>query len=285
VPLLGQTVLVTGGNSGIGRAAAAELARRRARVVITARDRRRGEEAVAQISRSAGWAQLEVADLDLARLSSVRACAERFLGSHERLDVLVLNAGGMQAQRRVTEDGFELTFQANHLGHFLLTRLLLDRLVASAPARVVVVSSVIHRRSGGLDFDDLQSERGYRGMQVYARAKLANLLFARELARRLDRTGVTVNALHPGTVRTGWGDDGDAGPLLRAGLKLARPFFLSPEQGARTIVHLAAAPEVAGETGGYWVRGRRRQPAAVGRDDEAARRLWEHSSRLVGLPV
>jgi NAD(P)-dependent dehydrogenase (short-subunit alcohol dehydrogenase family) len=285
VPLTGKTVLLTGGNSGIGRAAAAELARRRARVVITARDRDRGEEAAAQIRRSAGWTQIEVADLDLARLSSVRACAERFLAEHDRLDVLVLNAGGMQAQRQVTEDGFELTFQANHLGHFLLTRLLLERLKESAPARVVVVSSVIHRRAPALDFDDLQVERGYRGLQVYARAKLANLLFARELARRLEGTGVTVNALHPGTVRTGWGADGDAGLLLRIGLRIARPFFLSPERGARTLVRLAASPALEGRSGGYYVRGRLRTPAPVGRDDEAARRLWERSSEMVGLPA
>jgi NAD(P)-dependent dehydrogenase (short-subunit alcohol dehydrogenase family) len=285
VPLTGKTVLLTGGNSGIGRAAAAELARRRARVVITARDRARGEEAAAQIRRSAGWTQIDVADLDLARLSSVRACAERFLDDHDRLDVLVLNAGGMQARRQVTEDGFELTFQSNHLGHFLLTRLLLDRLKESAPARVVVVSSVIHRRAAALDFDDLQAERGYRGLQVYARAKLANLLFARELARRLEGTGVTVNALHPGTVRTGWGGDGDAGLLLRIGLKLARPFFLSPERGARTLVRLAASPALESQTGGYYVRGRLRTPAPVGRDGEAARRLWERSSEMVGLPA
>lgn len=283
MPFAGKTVVVTGGTSGIGKAAAAELARRRGNVVITARDRSRGEAALAEITRSAGWAQVELAELDLASLASVRACAGRLLAEHERLDVLVLNAGGMKTQRQETEDGFEWTFQVNHLGHHLLTRLLEERLVASAPSRVVVVSSVIHRRSGGIDFDDLQAADGYRGMKVYARAKLANLLFARELARRLDGTGVTVNALHPGTARTGWGGDGDARGLLRLGLFLGRPLFLSPQQAAQTVVHLAAAEEMEGRTGGYYVRRRRATPAAVGRDVDAARRLWQVSEELLGL--
>lgn len=281
--LTGRTVLITGGNSGIGKATATALARRGASVVITARDTTRGREAVEDIEREAGNGSVEVRDLDLARLSTVRSFAAGFLADDPRLDVLILNAGLTSAKRQVTEDGFELVFQVNHLGHFLLTRLLLDRLVASAPARVVVVGSSSHRQAGVLDFDDLQSERNFVGLRAYARSKLANILFARELARRLDGTGVTVNSLHPGTVRTGWGGDGEAGLLLGVGLRLANWVFLSPEQGARTSVYLAASPEVEGETGGYYVKRRLRQPAPAARDDEAARRLWDVSEELLGL--
>ena len=281
VDLSGRTVLITGGNSGIGKATATALARAGAAVVITARDATRGREAVTDIARDAGNGSVEVRNLDLARLSTVRSFAEGFLADHPRLDVLILNAGLTAAKRQVTDDGFELLFQVNHLGHFLLTRLLQDRLVASAPARVVVVASSSHRQAGPLDFDDLQSERNFLGLRAYARSKLANILFARELARRLDGTGVTVNALHPGTVRTGWGADGDAGRLLTVGLTLARWWFLSPEQGADTAVYLAASPEVEGSTGGYYVKRRLRQPAPAARDDEAARRLWEVSAALL----
>ena len=281
VDLSGQTVLITGGNSGIGKAAATALARAGAAVVITARDANRGREAVADITRDAGNGSVEVRDLDLARLSTVRSFAEDFLADHPRLDVLILNAGLTAARRQVTEDGFELLFQVNHLGHFLLTRLLQERLVESAPARVVVVASSSHRQAGGLDFDDLQSERNFVGLRAYARSKLANILFARELSRRLDGTGVTVNALHPGTVRTGWGADGDAGRLLTLGLTLARWWFLSPEQGADTVVYLAASPAVEGKSGGYYVKRRLQQPAPAARDDQTARRLWEVSEALL----
>ena len=282
--LSGRTVLITGGNSGIGKATAAALTAAGASVVITARDPERGAQAVDDIRAAArGRGSMEVRALDLARLASVRAFAAEFLADHPRLDVLILNAGLTAAKRTVTQDGFETLFQVNHLSHFLLTHLLQERLVASAPARVVVVSSSSHRQAGALDFDDLQSERGYVGLRAYARTKLANVLFTRELARRLDGTGVTANALHPGTVRTGWGADGDAGRLLGLGLFLARWVFLSPEQGARTSVYLAGSPQVEGRTGGYYVRRRLRQPGANALDDAAARRLWQVSEQLLGL--
>lgn len=277
-------MLLTGGNSGIGKASATALAAAGAQVVITSRDRARGERAVVEIRRDSGSMTVGVADLDLARLDSVRAFAEGFLGRTDRLDVLVLNAGIYSAQRQVTEDGFELMFQVNHLAHFLLTRLLLDRLLASAPARVVVVASSSHRQAGPLDFDDLQSEHRFAGLKTYAQTKLCNVLFARELARRLDGTGVTANALHPGTVRSGWGMEGDSSGLLRLGLTLARPFFTSPRRAARTTVHLALSPEVAGSTGGYWWRSRQGRPGS-NVTDEAARRLWDVSERLLGLPA
>ena len=282
--LAGRTILITGGNSGIGKATAAALTAAGASVVITARDPGRGEQAVRDIRAAAnGRGSVEVRELDLSRLASVRSFAEAFLADHPRLDVLILNAGLTAAKRSVTEDGFETLFQVNHLAHFLLTHLLRERLVASAPARVVVVSSSSHRQAGALDFDDLQSEHGYVGLRAYARTKLANVLFARELARRLEGSGVTVNSLHPGTVRTGWGGDGDAGAILTLGLKLAKWAFLSPEQGARTSVYLASSPEVEGKTCGYYVRRRLRQPGPNARDDQAARRLWRVSEELLGL--
>ena len=279
----GKAVLVTGGNSGIGKATATALAAAGARTIITSRDEQRGQAAVDDIRRDSGSDAVEVMVLDLARLASVRDFCARFLADHDRLDVLVNNAGGMQGTRQVTEDGYELTFQVNHLGPFLLTNLLGDQLVASKPARVVTVASLAHKNAT-IDFDDLQCERcRYAGLSVYGRSKLANVLFARELARRLDGTGVTSNCLPPGTIRSGFGQDGDADQLLRIGLFIARPFFPGPQRGARTVVYLAASPEVEGVTGTYFVRCRPARTSAEGADDEAARRLWEVSERLVGL--
>jgi NAD(P)-dependent dehydrogenase (short-subunit alcohol dehydrogenase family) len=275
-------VLITGGNSGIGKASATALAARGARVVITSRDRSRGQRAMLEIRQKSGSMSVGVMDLDLAALESVRSFADNFLARAPRLDVLVLNAGIYAAQRRLTDDGFELMFQVNHLAHFLLTRMLLPRLLQSAPSRIVVVASSSHRQAGPLNFDDLQAEHTFAGLKTYAQTKLCNVLFARELARRLDGTGVTANALHPGTVRTGWGMEGDSSGLLRLGLTVARPFFTSPQRAARTTVHLAWSRQAEGITGGYWWRSR---PGRPGRNvtDEAARRLWDVSEELLGL--
>ncbi len=192
------------------------------------------------------------------------------------------NAGVVLTERRETEDGFESTFAINHLGPFLLTDLLLERIKASAPARIVNVASTAHRGARrGLDFDDLHATRRYKGMRVYSQSKLANIFFTKELARRLAGTGVTVNAVHPGTVRTGYGRDGDSTGLLKIGLALGSRFFLSPEKGADTSVYLASAPEVADVTGEYFIKRKARQPSAAARDDEAARKLWEASEALV----
>jgi NAD(P)-dependent dehydrogenase (short-subunit alcohol dehydrogenase family) len=198
------------------------------------------------------------------------------------LDVLVNNAGLMLDRRSTTQDGYETTFQVNHLGPFLLTNLFLDLLRASAPARVVNVASTAHR-GGKLNFDDLQSERSYAGMRVYATTKLCNILFTKELARRLQGTGVTANALHPGTVRTGFGMDGDTKGLWRIGMLIVRPFILTPAGGARTSIYLASSPDVEGKSGGYYARSRPSKPTRAAQDDETARRLWEVSAQLVGL--
>lgn len=279
-PLQGRTVLVTGGNAGLGLATAIGLAPTGARVVITARDAARGEAAIATVRERTGVAP-EVVALDLASFASIRAAAADVLDRFERLHVLINNAGVALLQRRLTEDGFEATFGVNHLGHFLFTSLLLDRLRASAPARVVVVSSAAHRSVGGLDFDDLQAEQRYRPMLAYGRSKLANIAFTRELARRLDGSGVTANTLHPGFVASRLGRDGDGGALGDVVMTLARPFAISPDRGARTSIYLASSPDVADISGAYFVRCKPHSPSAAARDDVAARRLWEISGSLV----
>lgn len=282
--MTGRSVVITGGNSGIGRATAEALARLGARVVITSRDVGRGAQAVTDIRRASGNDAVDCIPLDLASLGSARTCAKMLLDGLEEIHVLDLNAGGVLSRRQVTEDGFEMQFQANHLGHFLLSSLLLDRLRHSAPARVVVVSSWGHTQArGGLDFDDLQwATRPYRGSSVYSATKLMNLYFTFELARRTIGQGVTVNALHPGFVASGFAMGGDTN-WLRLGIAVSRPFARSPEKGARTAVWLAASPDVADTTGRYFVDCRAKEPATAALDTEAARRLWEVSEELTGV--
>lgn len=278
----GKTVVVTGGNSGIGLETAVALAGAGARVVVTARDGARGEKSLGEIERRSGSSSLDLAVFDLGSLASVRAGAAEILERCDRIDVLVNNAGIVHTERRITSDGLEATFAVNHLGPFLLTELLRERIVASAPSRVVNVSSTSHKSARrGIDLDDLQSEQRYSGMRVYAKSKLANIYFTTELARRLAGTGVTVNCLHPGTVRTGWGADGDAKGPLGLGLMVARPFFTSPAKGARTTVYLASAPEVARVTGAYFIRCRPARTSKAAHDPAAARRLWEASEELI----
>jgi NAD(P)-dependent dehydrogenase (short-subunit alcohol dehydrogenase family) len=275
-------VVVTGANSGVGKSTAAALAAAGARTVITARDEARGHQALEDIQRSSGSDQVELVVFDLADLSSVRQGAADLLDRCDDIHVLVNNAGLVLSERTVTVDGFETTFAVNHLGPFLLTQLLTERLVDSAPARVVTVSSTAHTSArGGLDFADLQSERGYSGMRAYNRSKLANILFANELARRLSSTGVTSNSLHPGVVATGWSRGNDTSGLLALGITLIRPFSLTPEKGARTSVYLAASPEVAGVTGQYFVKCRPKAPSAAAQDPTAAAMLWSLSEEMV----
>ena len=281
----GKTVVVTGGNSGIGLETAAALATMGARVLVAARNADKGRAAVADISRrNDGHAQVQLVVFDLADLASVRRGAAEILEQAPRLDVLVNNAGLVLSDRRETVDGYEATFAVNHLGPFLLTNLLLDRMRESAPARVVNVASMAHASARkGIPFDDLQSRQRYRGMRVYGQSKLANILFTLELARRLEGSAVTANSLHPGTVRTGYGADGDARGFLALGLKLSGPFFLTPARGAQTSIYLASSPEVEGVSGQYFVKCTPVQPKAPARDAEAARRLWRVSEEMVGL--
>jgi NAD(P)-dependent dehydrogenase (short-subunit alcohol dehydrogenase family) len=278
--------VVTGGNSGIGLETAAALAQMGARVVLTARSASRGQAAVQALAdRSSGARPVELVVFDLADLSSVRAGAAELLERCSRIDVLVNNAGLILTERSETVDGYESTLAINHLGPFLLTNLLLPRLIESAPSRIVNVASTAHNAARkGMPFDDLQSTGRYAPMRVYGESKLANMLFTTELAARLAGQGVTANSLHPGTVRTGYGADGDAKGLLALGLKIARPFFLSPEKGARTSVYLASSPEVAQTTGLYFAKCKPKKSRKQARDTAGARRLWTVSDQLVGLP-
>lgn len=283
--LTGRTVLITGGNAGLGLETAVALAAMGAAVTITARDAGRGEAAVAEIRDRTG-VEVEVMALDLASTTSIRAFAEAFLASHPALHVLVNNAGLILSERTETEDGFETTFGVNHLGHVLLTDLLLERLVGSAPSRIVVVASEAHKFAyDGLRFDDLQCQGRFFSYRVYGRSKLANIYFARALARRLEGTGVTVNAVHPGSVATRFARDGDTRLFTAVTTAVARPFSRTPEQGARTQVWAASAPDLADVTGAYLVNEARadRRLSRAARDDEAAERLWAVSRELLGL--
>ena len=282
----GKTVVVTGGNSGIGLETAEALAGMGARVIVTARNADKGRAAVAGIvERLGGDAPVQLVVFDLADLSSVRRGASEILEQAPRLDVLVNNAGVVLSERHETVDGFEATFATNHLGPFLLTNLLLDRLRESAPSRIVNVASTAHNTARkGIPFDDLQTtKKRYRGMRVYGESKLANILFTLELARRLAGTGVAANALHPGTVRTGYGGDGDARGFLAVGIKISKPFFLSPAKGARTSIYLASSPAVDGITGQYFDKCAPAKSRRWAQDAEAAQRLWQVSAELVGL--
>ncbi len=277
-----KVCLVTGANAGIGLETARGLAKAGALVVMTARDRSKGEAAVADVKRSTSSDRVELLDLDLASLASVRKAAAEFLERHDRLDVLVNNAGLILGERRTTEDGFEATFGINHLGHFEFTRLLLDVLESSAPSRVVNLASHAHRTSSGLDFDDLMIERrAYKSMGAYGDSKLANILFTRELARRLEGTGVVTHAVHPGVVRTGFARDGDVKGLLGLAWKAMGPFLLSAEDGAATSLHVATSEDAGGSSGDYWAKKARTQPRKPALDDAAARRLWEVSEALI----
>ena len=274
----GTVCVVTGATSGIGKAAATALAKLGATVVMVGRDRGRTEAAAARIAAmSASLPRAEIADL--SSLEQVRGLAGRLAGL-DRIDVLINNAGLVLGERRITPDGLEHVFALNHLAPFLLTNLLLPTLTASAPARVITVTSDAHS-AARLDLSDPNLEHGWDSWRSYANSKLANILFTRELARRLDGTGVTANCAHPGVVRTGFGRE--SRPLLKLGITIARPFMLSPERGADTIVYLASSPDVAGQSGGYYVKRQRREPSGAARDDTAARELWELSERMTGL--
>ena len=279
-PMAGRTVLVTGGSGGIGRATAMGLAAMGAHLAITGRDRGRTQDAAREI-RAAGRGQVDVFVADLSCQSQVRRLAGEVLQSLSRIDVLVNNAGGYWNTRHVTADGLERTFAINHLAPFLLTSLLLDRLKDSAPARVVTVSSNV-QAIGRIDFDDLQGERSYSGARAYNQSKLANVLFTYELARKLQATLVTANALHPGVVRTSFGAE-DPGGVQRLFTPFMRPFMKAPGRGAATSIHLASAPDLEQVTGRYFASSKPRRSSRRSYDQAAAARLWQVSADLAGL--
>lgn len=279
--LAGKTMLITGASSGIGLEAAVKLARRGAEVVLVARDKAKTEAAVAEIKQRSSSQKVSHLLHDFSTMAAVRECAKEYRAKHSRLDVLINNAGGVSDKRKVTADGFEQTFATNHLAGFLLTHLLLDMLKKSAPSRVVVTASIGHRR-GTMDFDDLHFEKGgYSIMGAYGRSKLANVLFASELSRRLAGTGVVANSLHPGAVATPiWSK---APFWAKPALAIAKLFMISPEQGGDTLVHLAAAPEAATMSGLYFEKNQPVKPSRAARDEAAAKRLWEVSEKLTGI--
>jgi NAD(P)-dependent dehydrogenase (short-subunit alcohol dehydrogenase family) len=278
--MTGKTVLVTGATNGIGLETAKGLAALGAHVLLHGRSAERGAAAIAEIKKSVPAAKVEFVKADLASLAGVRGLAEEVLRRAPKLDVLVNNAGGIFTTRTVTADGFETTLAVNHLAPFYLTHLLLDRIKASAPARIVTVASSAHQGQH-IDFDDLNTEKRWPPGGPYGRSKLANILFARALAKRLAGTGVTSNSLHPGAVRTGFAKD--ATGIVKVAMALLRPFFISPEAGALTSIYLASSPEVEGVTGGYFARCQKTTPTAAAQDDAAAERLWDVSAKMVGL--
>ncbi len=284
----GKVVVVTGSNVGIGLETAVGVAAQGATTVLACRNQAKAEAAAREVTQRTWNDDVHVVPLDLADLASVRKAAEEVLSRWDRLDVLVNNAGGTWSARQETAQGFEYTFGVNHLGHFYLTNLLLGRLRAGAGSRVVNVTSVGHHAARrGMRFDDLQSERHYEAMEAYCRSKLANVLFTRQLAKRLDDSAgggiptVTVNAAHPGPVRSSFGMDGDLHGFMNFGMRIARVFEISPKRGAKTSLHLAMSPDVAGKTGMYWVRSKPGHMSRQARSDEAAARLWDESERLL----
>lgn len=275
----GKTCLVTGATAGIGKETALALAKMGARVIIVGRNPAKTAAVAAEIASQTGNSQVEFLLADLSVQAEVRRLAEAVKARCSRLDVLVNNAGGVFPKREMTRDGMEMTFGVNHLGYFLLTNLLLDLLKASAPARIVSVSSAAHK-AGRINFDDLMSERKYSPMGAYGQSKLANILFTYELARRLEGTGVTATCLHPGVVATNFGA---TSPVIGWFYKVAARFMLTAAEGADTVIYLASAPEVEGVTGKYFVKRQAVRSSSASYDEGVARRLWQVSEELTGL--
>ena len=275
----GKTVVITGGTSGIGEIAAEQLAQMGGRIVLIARDKSRGEATLARLRERAPGLAHTVYYADLTRIPEMKRVAAQIAESEPRIDVLINNTGAMFGSRQLTGDGLEYTFALNHMAYFVVTEGLRERLQASAPARVINTSSGAHR-GARLDFDDLQLVKDFSAMKAYGRSKLCNILFTRELARRLHGTGVTANCLHPGFVATRFGDQ--SGGTISRVFGLAKLFAMSPKKGAETLVYLASSPDVAETTGAYFYKCRPITPSQAALDDRAAMLLWERSEALAG---
>ena len=278
--LEGKVCVITGATSGIGQVAAEQLARMGARLVLVARDARRAEATMARLRACAPATAHGVHYADLSRISEMKRVAAEIAAAEPRIDLLVNNAGALFSAREVTADGLEKHFAVNHVAYMVLTQGLGERLFAAAPARVVSTASGAHH-GARLDLADLQTAKGYNGVLAYQRSKLYNIMWTRELARRWAGKGVTVNCFHPGFVATRYGDN--AGGLLAIGVRIAKLFAISPEKGARTLIHLATSPDVADVTGGYFVKCRLTAPSHDAENDVAARRLWDETVRLAGI--
>ena len=277
----GKICLVTGATNGIGRATAQALAQMGATVVIVGRNAPKTAQLVGEIRATSGNKNVDSLLADLSSQQEIQRLANEFKNKYSHLHVLLNNAGGTFATRQLSVDGIEMTFALNHLAYFLLTNLLLDTLKASAPARIINVSSGAHK-GGKIDFDNLQGERSYSSFGPYGNSKLANILFTTELARRLEGTGVTVNALHPGLVSTGFGKN-NPGFLMKIMGAVIPLVARSPEKGAETSIYLASSPKVQSITGKYFVDCKVTQPAPQAADMAVARKLWDVSAEMVHL--
>ena len=272
--------MVTGSTGGIGKVMAREIARKGLQVVLVSRNEKRCAAVAAEIQDETSNQSVDYLAADLSSQKEVRDLVKRFREKYNRLDILVNNAGGFFMKRQVSEDGIEMTWALNHLSYFLLTNLLLDRLTACAPARVVNVSSDAHEW-GSINFADLEGKRRYFGWTAYSQSKLANILFTFELSRCMKESGVTANALHPGYVATGLGRNNSS--LIAFFIKLSHIFAISPEEGAHTGIYLATSPEVEGLTGRYFVKQKPARVAKAGLDQSTARRLWEISAQMTRM--
>jgi NAD(P)-dependent dehydrogenase (short-subunit alcohol dehydrogenase family) len=277
-----RVVVITGGTDGIGKAAAYELARQGGRLFVHGRDPHKGARAVAELKSRSGNSAIELLQADFSSLADVRRLAAAIQERTSRVDVLVNNAGNMYTKRAVSRDGHEKTLAVNHLAPFLLTHLLLDTLKSSAPSRIVTTASNAHL-GAKISFDDLLAGRKYSPMGAYATSKLANVLFTRALAKRLEGTGVTATCLHPGFVRTNFGRNDDVSPIFKAIFGLIARLARTPEKGAETVVYLASSPEVRGASGGYYFDCKLARISPAAQDDDAAERLWRLSEQLVGI--
>jgi NAD(P)-dependent dehydrogenase (short-subunit alcohol dehydrogenase family) len=276
----GKTVVITGATSGIGKVAAEKLAGMGARLVLVARDKARGEQALARLREAGPGVAHAIHYAELSRLSEMKRVAKEIAAAEPRIEVLINNAGALFNSRRLTEDGLEMTFALNHMSYFVLANELRARLAVSAPARLINTASDAHEGKK-LDFEDLQSAKNYRGFSVYGRSKLCNILFTRELARRWAGSNVTVNCLHPGFVDTRFGDA--SGGWFGQVVRIAKTFAISPEKGAETIVYLASSDEVTRSSGLYFSKCRPATPSQEAQDADSAKRLWAESEKLAGM--
>jgi len=275
-----KVCLVTGGNSGIGKSVALGLAKMGATVVVVSRNREKGETAVTDTVEKSGNKNVELIQADMSSQNSIHQLVNEFRARHEKLHLLINNAGVYLTKRSETEDGLESTFAVNHLGPFLLTSLLVDILKASAPSRIVNVTSDAHK-GARVNFDDLQGERKFSGWQAYGQSKLAMILYTRGLAKKLEGTGVTVNSAHPGVVRTNFAKNN--GGLVMLGFRFLGMFFISPESAAKRILYVATSPDLEGVTGKYFTKMHEVKSSQESYDDDSARRLWQISEQLTHL--
>ena len=278
----GKRILITGGNAGIGKATAIALAKMGAEIIVTARSESKAKEAVAEIVKASGSTNVTYLLLDLSSQHEVRNAAQVFKTRYTSLDVLINNAGCYFSDLQLNTDGIEMQFATNHLGHFLFTNLILDELKAAPKARIINLSSIAHNSTRELDLSDINYQKQpYQGWKSYSRSKFCNILFTCELAARLEGAGITVNAVHPGGVRTEIAEK-NANWYTKLGWILAKPFFITVEQGAATSIYLASSLKVESETGGYWVKCKRHHSNRPSQDPELAKALWAKSEELVG---